>query len=76
MLQALAETDRLHRMIEGLLALSRAEDAAALPARVDLGAVVRERVDHWSPLADEQGVELVADVLDRSRVLAIPGAVE
>ncbi|HSJ91531.1 MAG TPA: HAMP domain-containing protein, partial [Ilumatobacter sp.] len=47
---ALQETDRLHRMIEGLLALSRAEDAAVGPIEVDVSALVHERSEHWRPL--------------------------
>jgi signal transduction histidine kinase len=73
---ALFETDRLHRMIEGLLALSRAEDAAVGPLEIDLSAVVRERAEHWAALADEHSVEIVADVPDRVSVLAVAGAVE
>jgi signal transduction histidine kinase len=72
---ALFETDRLHRMIEGLLALSRAEDAAVGPEVVDLSAVVGERVEHWAALADERLVEIVADVPGHVRVLAVAGAV-
>lgn len=73
---ALVETDRLRRMIEGLLALSRAEDAATGPITVDLGAVARERAEHWTPLAEERGVALVTDLRSDVTVLAVPGAVE
>lgn len=72
---ALAETDRLHRMIEGLLALSRAEDAAVGPVEVDLGAIVRERAEHWRPLADERSVRIDVAAPD-APVLAVPGAIE
>jgi signal transduction histidine kinase len=73
---ALAETDRLHRMIEGLLALSRAEDAAVGPVAVDVGALVRERAEHWAPLADEQQVELISTAPRHTLAMAVPGAVE
>jgi signal transduction histidine kinase len=73
---ALFETERLHRMIEGLLALSRAEDAALGPVDVDLTSVARDRVEQWIPLADERSVEIVVDVPDGVRVLAVAGAVE
>jgi signal transduction histidine kinase len=73
---ALLETDRLHRMIEGLLALSRAEDAAVGPVHVDLSVVARERAEHWMPLAEERSVEIAVDVPDGVEVLAIGGAVE
>jgi signal transduction histidine kinase len=73
---ALAETDRLHRMIEGLLALSRADDTAVGPVEVDLGAAVLERVDHWEPLAAERGVTITTDAAAGARVLAVAGAAE
>lgn len=73
---ALVETDRLHRMIEGLLALSRAEDAAAGTVEVDLSSVVSERVEHWRPLADERGVAIRSDVGRGVIVSAVSGAVE
>ncbi len=73
---ALVETDRLHRMIEGLLALSRAEDAAVGPVEIDLSVLARERAQHWAPLADEQGVEIGVDVPDGVNVLAVSGSVE
>lgn len=56
--QAIAETDRLHRIVEGLLALSRAE-ARTTVEPVDIGRVTRERVEEWSALADERSVRLV-----------------
>jgi signal transduction histidine kinase len=74
--EALVETDRLHRMIEGLLALSRAEDAAVGPVTVDVAHVVRDRLDYWRPLADERRVALVADVPDVAMALAVAGGVE
>jgi signal transduction histidine kinase len=73
---ALAETDRLHRMIEGLLALSRAEDAAVGPVEVDLATATRDRAEYWRPLAEESGVEVVADAPGTLLVAAVPGAVE
>jgi signal transduction histidine kinase len=74
--EALVETDRLHRMIEGLLALSRAEDAAAGPVTIDVASVVRDRLEYWRPLADERRVALVADVPDVAMALAVAGGVE
>lgn len=73
---ALAETDRLHRMIEGLLALSRAEDAAVGPVEIDLAGIARERVAHWEPLAAEREVGLALLTPFRADVLAVPGATE
>ncbi len=73
---AIAEADRLHRMIEGLLALTRAEDAALGPEVIDLAAIVRDRVEHWGPLADERGVSLTASAPLTLSVLAVGGAAE
>jgi signal transduction histidine kinase len=73
---ALFETDRLHRMIEGLLALTRAEDAAIGPVSVDLGAAVHDRAEHWAPLAEERSVEIVVEAPASMTVLAVVGAAE
>jgi signal transduction histidine kinase len=59
---ALREVERLAGLVEGLLTLARSDAGAEQPATVDLAALVRERVEHWSPLADETGIELVAHV--------------
>lgn len=73
---AIQETDRLHRMIEGLLALSRAEDAAVGPVDSDLCAVVEERAEHWRPLAQERDVDIVTSAHGGVAVSAVPGAIE
>jgi signal transduction histidine kinase len=73
---ALHETDRLHRMVEGLLALSRADGSSAVAVEVDLSAIVGERSAHWSPLADERGVTLRSAVPAGMCAVAIDGAVE
>ncbi len=57
---ALTEVERLSRLVDGLLALSRAEVSA--PERVDLAAAVAERLDAWEPVASQRGVRLIADV--------------
>jgi signal transduction histidine kinase len=73
---AVAEADRLGRLVEGLLALARADAQERAPARVDVTAVVRERVDAWSPLAEDEGVALAGRVPDGLLALAVPGALE
>ena len=74
--EALAETDRLHRLIEGLLALTRAEHATTEPAEIALTEIVTERVAAWEPLAAEHGVGLVLDAPAAVTVQAVPGAAE
>ncbi|MEH0430216.1 HAMP domain-containing sensor histidine kinase [Streptomyces stelliscabiei] len=73
---AVTETDRLARMVEGLLAMARLEEAAAVPARVDLGAVCAERHRTWGPLFERGGVSLVLFAGVVGPVTAVPGAVE
>lgn len=73
---AIDECDRLHRMIEGLLALSRTEGAGVEVVDTDLVGIVEQRVEQWSALAEEQGVSMVLDVDVRDRVRALPDSVE
>ena len=54
--EALNETERLRRMIEGLLVLSRAENAALTADVVDVAAIARDRAEYWRPLAHERSV--------------------
>lgn len=58
---AIVEVQRLSRLVDGLLAVARAESASATRARVDLRAVLDERVSAWSPLAAERGVDLTLE---------------
>jgi signal transduction histidine kinase len=59
---ALREVDRLAAIVDGLLALARA-DAGSTPAeRVDASAVIRDRLETWRPLAGERAVRLAAEV--------------
>lgn len=55
---ALREIARLNRLLDGLLAVARAEDATAEPVTMDVADVVRDRVNMWQPLAQEGGVGL------------------
>jgi signal transduction histidine kinase len=57
---ALSETDRLSRIVDALLALARAEGDA--PEPIELDQAVAERLDAWSPVADERGVRLESEV--------------
>jgi len=73
---AIAETYRLSRLVDGLLALAKVE--ASRPARttVDAAAVVDDRVQAWSPLAEERGVALVTRAPSTAPALAVPGFLE
>jgi signal transduction histidine kinase len=70
---ALQETDRLRDLVDGLLTLARADAGKEAQQRVDATAVMRERVDAWLPLAEEQGVALVAHLDGPVVVRAAPG---
>ncbi len=57
---SLAETRRLSRLVDGLLALARADraDPAAGAEVVDVDQVIDERASVWEPVASERGVRL------------------
>jgi signal transduction histidine kinase len=57
---ALAEADRLGRLVEGLLSLARADAGAADPEAVDVDEVLAERLAHWDGVtrAGEQGLRV------------------
>ncbi|MFJ9909137.1 sensor histidine kinase [Streptomyces sp. NPDC101152] len=54
------EIARLSRLVDGLLAVARAEQATPRPTAVHVDEVVAERVAAWSPVAEERGVRLSA----------------
>ncbi|AOP47835.1 sensor histidine kinase [Streptomyces lydicus] len=51
---------RLSRLVDGLLAVARAEQATPRPVAVRVDEVVAERVAAWAPVAEERGVRLTA----------------
>jgi signal transduction histidine kinase len=55
---ALLETTRLTRIVDGLLALARAERHRPERQPVDVSAVVDQRHEAWAPLAAEHDIEL------------------
>jgi signal transduction histidine kinase len=57
----LDELSRLSRLVDGLLAVARAEAATAPAEVVDLGAAVADRLGVWAPLAGERGIDLRLD---------------
>ena len=73
---AVNELERLSRLVEQLLALARTE-APTGHARVDVAAVIADRVEMWLPLAEERGVDLVSTNDDPAVIVeAMPGALE
>ncbi|MFE9882978.1 sensor histidine kinase [Streptomyces sp. NPDC005784] len=55
------EISRLSRLVDGLLAVARAEQATPSATAVRVDEVVAERVAAWTPVAEERGVRLSAD---------------
>lgn len=72
---ALEEAERLSTLLDGLLALARAERTAP-PVEVDVDAGVDDRVDAWRPLAEHSGLELCRDGDRGLRATGPAGVVE
>lgn len=54
------EIARLSRLVDGLLAVARAEHAVPRPGPVAVDGVLAERMAAWEPLSHERGVRLTA----------------
>ena len=73
---SLTEVARLSRLVDGLMALARAERAPAPAERLALAPIVAGRVDAWSAFADEHDVRLDATFADGLILRVAPGQVE
>ncbi len=56
------EIARLSRLVNGLLAVARAENITAAPVLVAVGSVIGSRVAAWRPAAEERDIRLVTAV--------------
>lgn len=74
-LSALEEAERLSTLLDGLLALARAERTVPV-AVVAVDAAVDDRVEAWRPLAEHTGLELVRSGVRGLTAVAPQGAVE
>ncbi|MEV5482757.1 MULTISPECIES: sensor histidine kinase [Streptomyces] len=74
--EAVEEVERLSRMVQGLLALARLENAATTPEATDLDSVVADRAAVWTAFAGEHYVDIVVAGPKIGRVRAIPGALD
>jgi signal transduction histidine kinase len=72
---ALEEADRLGEVLDGLLALARAERAPAAAEEVALDEAVEDRLDAWRVLAEAGGLELCHTGRSGLRVRVPPGTV-
>lgn len=72
----MTELDRLTRLVESLLAMARSDAQLTHLTSIDIAKVVRDRVEFWQPLADEQQIDLSADTIDSEPVMALEGVLE
>lgn len=72
---ALEEAQRLSTLLDGLLALARAERSEPLLA-VDVDTGVDDRIDAWRPLAEHTGLRLTRTGTRGLTVLAGAGTIE
>jgi signal transduction histidine kinase len=56
------EVQRLSRIVDGLLTLSRAGEDEARREPVDIKQVIRERCDAWTALAEEKRIHLAGNI--------------
>ncbi len=56
---AQGEIARLSHLVDGLLAVARAESVVPQPASIQVDEVIRDRVAAWRPVAEEREVELI-----------------
>ncbi|MGW7002133.1 ATP-binding protein [Streptomyces sp. NPDC054933] len=73
---ALSEIDRLVRMVQGLLALARAESAETTPEPVDPDAILDDRARTWAAFAADRDVAIDLTGHRVGQVWAVPGALE
>ncbi|HEX5541851.1 MAG TPA: HAMP domain-containing sensor histidine kinase [Micromonospora sp.] len=73
---ALEETERLGDVLDGLLALARAERGQHRRETVEASGVVAERIAAWRPLAQQRGIRLSADPTMPVRVRAVSTALD
>ena len=74
---ALVEVERLGRLVNQLLMLARADQPALELVSVDLAEAIEDRVELWSAVAEESGLEIVGDApADEVWATMLPGAIE
>jgi signal transduction histidine kinase len=56
------EVARLSRLVNGMLAVARAENVNATQVRVDVDTVIRDRASAWRPAAEEREVTLTTTI--------------
>ena len=70
------EIARLSRMVDGLLAVARAEKTVSEPVPVPVGSVIKDRAAAWGPAAEEREITLSADSPEQIRARLGTGHLE
>lgn len=73
---ASAETERLQRLVEGLLMIARSEGSSPVTEVVDVSRLVADRFEVWEPFAAERGVRIVTNAPPGLSATAMPNALE
>jgi signal transduction histidine kinase len=70
------ETERLQRLVEGLLMIARSDGSRPKLERVNVSALVGERAEVWGPFADERNIRLAVECTAGLSAMAVPDALE
>ena len=73
---ALEEVARLSRLVDGMLAVARAENATPVAVAVQVERVIGDRIAAWAPVAAEQGIRLTSPELPPASALIADGYLE
>jgi signal transduction histidine kinase len=73
---AQGEIARLSRLVDGLLAIARAENVVSKPVEVAVDAVIQDRAAAWGPVAEERGIWLTTRCLTSVRATLGDGHLE
>jgi signal transduction histidine kinase len=73
---AQGEIARLSRLVDGLLAVARAENVVSRPVEVAVDAVIQDRAAAWGPVAEERGIWLTTRCLTSVRASLGDGHLE
>jgi signal transduction histidine kinase len=73
---ALAEVERLSRLVDDLLALARADAGAEIAVPIAVRAAILDRLDAWRAFAAERGIELEPAVEGEPMARAAPDRIE
>ncbi|HYL52371.1 MAG TPA: ATP-binding protein [Acidimicrobiia bacterium] len=73
---AIAELDRLGRLVDALLTLERGDAEMSTAVATDVAEVVRDRAEAWHELVEARHVALAVETPDHAWARALPGALE